>query len=70
MTATTAHADIVATEDPGARLGTRRRKDSDMPVGPVNHLADERARLAGLTWEHFEVDRMSTTLGAEVRGST
>jgi taurine dioxygenase len=68
MTATTAHADIVATEDPSARLGARRRQDSDMGVGPVTHLADERARLAGLTWEHFEIERLSSTLGAEVSG--
>lgn len=65
---TTAHADIVATKDPSANLGGRRRQDTDLVVGPVNHLADERNRLAGLTWEHFEVERVGSTLGAEITG--
>jgi alpha-ketoglutarate-dependent taurine dioxygenase len=67
-TAETAHTDIVATEDPSKRLGARRRADSALEVGPVTHLAEERARLAGLTWEHFEVERLASTLGAEIRG--
>src|SRR4051794_28391867 len=56
-------------QDPGARLGTQRQLGSvGMPVGPVNHLAEERTRLAGLTWQAFDVERVGTTLGAEVRG--
>jgi taurine dioxygenase len=39
-----------------------------MPVGPVNHLAEERSRLAGLTWQNFEAERIGTTLGAEITG--
>ena len=37
-------------------------------VGPLNHLAEERARLSGLTWENFEVEQTGATLGAEVTG--
>jgi alpha-ketoglutarate-dependent taurine dioxygenase len=65
---TTAHADIVATRDPSAALGARRRQDSELAVGPVNHLAAERNRLAGTSWEHFEVERVGSTLGAEITG--
>jgi alpha-ketoglutarate-dependent taurine dioxygenase len=68
MTATTAHTDIVATKDPSAALGARRRQDTDLVVGPVNHLVDERNRLASLEWEHFEVERLASTLGAEISG--
>ena len=68
MTATTAHDDILATEDPSARLGARRRHDPDLVVGPATHLADERNRLAALEWEHFEVERVGSTLGAEITG--
>jgi len=70
MTTTdTAHTDILATEDPSARLGARRRDDPmGLQVGPVNHLADERNRLAALEWEHFEVERLASTLGAEITG--
>ena len=37
-------------------------------VGPIAHLAAERDRLAGLTFEHFDVVRQGATLGAEVVG--
>ena len=37
-------------------------------VGPATHLADERNRLAALEWEHFEVERVGSTLGAEITG--
>jgi taurine dioxygenase len=69
MTTTeTAHADILATEDPSQRLGVRRRHDSALEVGPVDHLADERGRLAALEWEHFEARQLGSTLGAEITG--
>ena len=68
MTTTTAHDDILATDDPSARLGARRRHNPDLVVGPATHLADERNRLAALEWEHFEVERVGSTLGAEITG--
>jgi taurine dioxygenase len=37
-------------------------------VGPVTHLAEERARLAGLTFDAFEVRPVGATIGAEVGG--
>ncbi len=67
----TGHADIVAAADPSARLGAQGRTMGwGNRVGPLNHLAEERERLAALTWERFEVVRVGATLGAEVRGLT
>ena len=37
-------------------------------VGPATHLAAERDRLDGLTWEHFDVTRIGTTVGAILHG--
>lgn len=37
-------------------------------AGPFTHLSAEAERLAGLTWRHFEVRRMSPTVGAELSG--
>jgi len=69
MTSTeTTDTEIVATKDPGSHLGARRRADAGFKVGPVNHLAEERNRLAALRWEHFEVEQVGSTLGAEIRG--
>ncbi|HEU5301205.1 MAG TPA: TauD/TfdA family dioxygenase [Acidimicrobiia bacterium] len=57
-------------EDPGARLRSQRvRFDRyDVYVGPVGHLHEERARLAALTWEHFDATPVGATLGAELSG--
>jgi hypothetical protein len=43
--------------DPGAALAAARVRlePYDVEMGPVGHLAEERARLAGLTWEHIAV---------------
>jgi taurine dioxygenase len=61
--------DNAVKQDPGARRGaTRLGGSTGMQVGPLNHLAEERARLSGLTWENFEVEQTGTTLGAEVTG--
>src|SRR3954467_1169846 len=68
-TTETAHTDIVATSDPSARLGARRHQDPvGLQVGPLNHLADERARLSELTWSSFDVEQGGAPLGAEVSG--
>lgn len=37
-------------------------------VGPAIHLAEERRRLAGLTYEGFAVRPMGATIGAEISG--
>lgn len=37
-------------------------------VGPAVHLAAERERLDGLTWEHFDVERLAPTIGAVLHG--
>ena len=37
-------------------------------VGPATHLAEERDRLARLTWEHFDVTRLGATIGAVLHG--
>ena len=37
-------------------------------VGPFTHLAEERDRLAGLEWRHFEARPLGPTVGAELRG--
>ena len=64
-------ADVAAaTEDPSARLSAQRMRLApyDVMVGPVGHLHRERARLAGLTWEHFDVTPLAATIGAELDG--
>ncbi|NCY15873.1 MAG: taurine dioxygenase [Actinobacteria bacterium] len=62
--------EILATEDPGTKLGARRHSlpDSIVHVGPVTHLAAERERLAGLRWNSFTVNQLGSTIGAELLG--
>ncbi|MFO7590832.1 MAG: TauD/TfdA family dioxygenase [Acidimicrobiia bacterium] len=59
-----------AQEDPGAHLRSQRMRFDryDVYVGPVGHLHEERARLAALTWEHFDATPVGATLGAELSG--
>ncbi len=40
----------------------------DVKVGPITHLAAERARLNGLTWQHFDAKQLSATIGAVIGG--
>lgn len=40
----------------------------DIEVGPLGHLAEERHRLDGLRWQHFDVRRLGATIGAELHG--
>ena len=56
--------------DPGARLGAARSylAEHDLYMGPIGHLAEERERLAGLKFRHFDVAPMSATNGAEMSG--
>ncbi|RMH69358.1 MAG: taurine dioxygenase [Actinomyces sp.] len=39
-----------------------------MELGPLAHLAEERRRLASLTWNEFDVRQWGATLGAEITG--
>jgi len=60
----------LADRDPGSHLRARRvRLDPyDIEVGPATHLADERARLADLEWQHFAARQVGATVGAEIEG--
>ena len=62
-------AQLVPEHDPSASLGaTRRTMDGGLPVGPATHLANERERLAKLSWKNFDVKQIGSTLGAEISG--
>lgn len=50
------------------RYGGERLEFRGSASGPLKHLATERARLAGLTWQHFDVTRMGATVGAVIHG--
>ena len=66
---TSTDTEIVADRDPGAHLGARRRTDAlGLTMGPVTHLSEERARLAALRWQHFDVRQLGSTIGAEISG--
>ncbi|MCB0994814.1 MAG: TauD/TfdA family dioxygenase [Acidimicrobiales bacterium] len=62
--------DIVAEKDPSARLQAVRRVGKLFGdwTGPATHLADERERLLGLEWRHFDARMLSPTIGAEISG--
>jgi len=59
-----------AGSDPAAGLSAQRIRlePFDLWVGPLAHLAAEGERLADLTFDHFDVERVGTTIGAEVTG--
>lgn len=65
-----ARSEVLATKDPGQRLGARRHSlgDSMINVGPVTHLAAERERLMNLEWKSFTVRQLGSTIGAELHG--
>jgi taurine dioxygenase len=68
-TDTTTTTEVVVDRDPGARLGASRRMDAHgRQIGPLTHLAEERERLAGLRWQHFDARLQSSTVGAEIDG--
>ena len=58
----------VTTKQPGSGLGAQRIMARNRGIGPVGHLADERARLDQRQWRHFTVRRMGATIGAELHG--
>tara|TARA_Y100000588_G_scaffold235080_1_gene248659 strand:- start:165 stop:1160 length:996 start_codon:yes stop_codon:yes gene_type:complete len=65
-----AGSEIVAKGDPSTGLALERRPRTDFPtyIGPATHLAEERARLTTLTWEHFDARMLGATIGAELTG--
>ena len=65
---TTAHSDIIATQDGVVHVTKDRVEMSGQKMGPITHLHVERERLAALTWQNFDVKRMGATIGAEIRG--
>ena len=58
------------TKDPIARIAPRRVHIDKFGVelGPVVHVADERARLSSPQYEHVTVTPKGVTLGAEISG--
>jgi alpha-ketoglutarate-dependent taurine dioxygenase len=60
----------VVTSPPGYHLGSVRFTLHPYPVqvGPAGHVAAERERLDGLEWQHFDVKRLSPTIGGELCG--
>lgn len=65
---TTAHPDIIATRDAGVHVTADRVELHGQQVGPITHLSEERARLAAMTWNEFDVKRVGSTIGAEIHG--
>lgn len=67
----TTETEVVAEADPGASLQARRVRFPAYPgteLGPVGHIAAERARLNDLEWSNFSVTRLAATVGAELHG--
>lgn len=60
------------TTDPASRIVPRRVQlpKFGIELGPMVHLADERARLGALDFEHITVTPRGVTLGAEISGVT
>ena len=58
------------TKDPIARIAPRRVhiERFGVELGPVVHVADERARLSSPQFEHITVTPKGVTLGAEIIG--
>ena len=58
------------TKDPIARIAPRRVhiERFGVELGPVVHVADERARLSSPQFEHITVTPKGVTLGAEISG--
>ena len=58
------------TKDPIARIAPRRAhiEKFGVELGPLVHVADERARLSSPQYEHITVTPKGVTLGAEISG--
>ena len=59
-----------STKDPIARIAPRRVhiERFGVELGPIVHVADERARLSEPQYEHITVTPKGVTLGAEISG--
>ena len=69
MAITEPQDEVVASADPGKGLpGRVTMPGYTTQLGPLGHLAEERQRLAGLTWDHFAVTLQSATVGGEIHG--
>ncbi len=62
--------EVLTDEDPGAalRIGRRVTPDGQSGMGPMTHIADERAALLARTWEHFDARMVGGTVGAVLTG--
>jgi alpha-ketoglutarate-dependent taurine dioxygenase len=58
----------VTTSTPTARPGAFRLPGYAIAVGPFTHLAEERDRLASLSWRSFGAQQLGSTIGAEISG--
>src|SRR5580700_9860648 len=58
----------MTTTTSAQRPGSFRLPGYQIAVGPFSHLADERDRLAGLKWRHFDAKQLGATVGAELSG--
>ena len=58
----------MATTAPPTKPGSFRLPGYPIAVGPFTHLAEERDRLAGLRWSHFDATTLGPTVGAELHG--
>jgi taurine dioxygenase len=58
----------MTTTAPPAKPGSFRLPGYPIAVGPFTHLAEERDRLAGLRWRHFDATTLGPTVGAELHG--
>ena len=71
MTLATTHSasEVPAKKSPHPDYSDRVRIEQyDLEVGPLQHLAVERQRLRNLTWQHFDVVPLGSTIGGELRG--
>lgn len=61
--------EVPASKSPHPDYSDRVRIEQyDLEVGPLRHLAAERQRLRSLTWQHFDVVPLGSTIGGELRG--
>ena len=70
MTVTRGSTDRPEQVEPSAGLSARRVtiEPWGIQVGPLGHLAEERARLATLSFDSFDVRPVGSTIGAEISG--
>ena len=65
MQSTTAHSDIIAVKDPSAYITKDRQTRRGKRVGPILHLADERAPGYDRLWEDLleDLQERGATMG-------